>query len=274
MSGKIFVWLLTTVLLTSAAPAQAQQPRKLYRIGYLTSTDPAYESFRRETIRQALRELGYTEGQNIAIEYRYAEGKMDRVPELAADLVRLKVDIILAAGGDSVIWAPKKASNTIPIVMTGQGSDPVGAGLVESLARPGGNVTGVTNLLVELGDKRLELLKEAVPKVVHVAILYVPGDRTHGLELTEVQTAAQALGVTIQPWEVRDAKDFDRVFAAMRKQRPDGFQVLGGPVMRDNRKRIIGFALKNRLPSVYDNRVAVEAGGLMSGRTSHIPTGV
>jgi putative ABC transport system substrate-binding protein len=252
------------MLFALCSVAGAQQSGKLYRIGYLTSTDPAYESFRRETIRQALRELGYIEGQNIAIEYRYAEGKMDRLPELAADLLRLKVDVILAAGGDGVIRAPKNASNTIPIVMTGQGSDPVGAGLVESLARPGGNVTGVTNLLVELGDKRLELLKEAVPKVVRVAVLYVQGDRTHGLELTEVQTAARALGVTIQPWEVRGAEDFERVFSAMGKQRPDGFQVLGGPVMRDNRKRIIGFALKNRLPSVYDNRVAVEAGGLMS----------
>ena len=147
--------------------------------------------------------------------------------------MRLKVDIVVAAGGNGVIQAAINASKTIPIVMTGQGSDPVEAGFVESLARPGGNVTGMTNLLVQLGDKRLELLKEAVPKVARVAVPYVPADRTHGLELKEVPTAARALGVTVQPWEVRGADDFDRVFAAMGKQRPDGLHVLGGPLMRE-----------------------------------------
>jgi putative ABC transport system substrate-binding protein len=210
-----------------------------------------------------LRKLGYIEGQNIAIEYRYAEGKSDRQPELAAELVRLKVDVIVVAGGDGVIRAAMNATKTIPIVMTGQGSDPVEARFVESLARPGGNITGITNLLVELGDKRLELLKEAVPKVARVAVPYVPGDRSHGLELKEAQTAAQALGVTIQPWEVRSADDFDKVFAAMSKRRPDGIQLLGGSLMRDNEKRIVGFAIKSRLPSVFTNLAAVHAGGLM-----------
>ena len=156
---------------------EAQQPKKVSRIGYLSSGDPASESARSEAIRLALRERGYIEGQNIATEYRYAEGKVDRAPELAAELVRLKVDIIVVAGGTGPIRAAKNATKTIPIVMTGGGVDPVEAGLVESLARPGGNVTGITNLTRELGGKRLELLKEAVPKLARVAVLYDPANR-------------------------------------------------------------------------------------------------
>ena len=210
--------------------AQAQQPKKVPRIGYLSSFDPASESTRSEAIRLALRELGYIEGQNIAIEYRYAEGKLDRLPELAAELVRLKVDIIVVAGGDRVIRAAKNATKTIPIVMVGAGVDPVEAGLVESLARPGGNVTGITNLSRELGGKRLELLKEAVPKLARVAVLYDPANPASVLEVKEVlPVAARALRLTIQPWEVRAADDFEKVFAALSKQRPDGLYVPGGP---------------------------------------------
>ena len=168
--------LVAVVLLAVGVIAEAQQPKKVPRIGYLSTLDPATESARSEAIRLALRELGYIEGQNIAIEYRYAEGKLDRLPELAAELVRLKVDIIVVAGGTRRIRAAKNATKTIPIVMTGAGADPVEAGLVESLARPGGNVTGLTNLTRELGGKRLELLKEAVPKVARVAVLYDPAD--------------------------------------------------------------------------------------------------
>ena len=209
---------------------QAQQPKKVPRIGYLSSSDPATESTRAEAIRLALRELGYIEGQNIAIEYRYAEGKRDRLPELAAELVRLKVDIIVVAGGDRLIRAAKNATKTIPIVMVGAGADPVEAGLVESLARPGGNVTGLTNLSRELGGKRLELLKEAVPKLARVAVLYDPAIPASVLEVKEVlPVAARALGLTIQPWEVRDADGFEKVFAALNKQRPDGLYVPGGP---------------------------------------------
>ena len=166
--------LVAVVLLAVGVIAEAQQPKKVPRIGYLSALDPATESARAEAIRLALRELGYIEGQNIAIEYRYAEGKLDRLPELAAELVRLKVDIIVVAGGDRLIRAAKNATKTIPIVMVGAGVDPVEAGLVESLARPGGNVTGLTNLSRELGGKRLELLKEAVPKLARVAVLYDP----------------------------------------------------------------------------------------------------
>src|SRR6476620_973876 len=161
-------------LLAVAVIAAAQQPKKILRIGHLSSFDPASESARSEGIR--LRELGYIEGQNIATEYRYAEGKMKRASELAAELVRLKVDIILAAGGTGLIQAAKNATKTIPIVMTGGGSDPVEAGLVESLARPGGNVTGIKNFARQLGGKRLELLKEAVPKISRVAVLYDPAN--------------------------------------------------------------------------------------------------
>jgi putative tryptophan/tyrosine transport system substrate-binding protein len=176
--------------------------------------------------------------------------------------VRLKVDIIVAAGG--VVQATKNATKTIPIVMIGGGSDPVEAGIVDSLARPGGNVTGLTNLTGELGGKRLELFKEAVPKLARVAVLYDPPNRNHVFEMKEVQTAARPLGLTVRSWEVRAADGFARVFAALNKERPDGLYVPGGPLMATNRNRIVGFALKSRLPSVYINREYVDAGGLMS----------
>ena len=264
MNRKIFSWPLATLLLTTV-PAAAQQPKKLPRIGYLVTADPASESARSEAIRMALRSLGYVEGQNIAIEYRYAEGKRDRFPELAAELVRLKVDVIVIAGGDRLTQAAKKTTMMIPIVMTGTGSDPVEAGFVESLARPGGNVTGITNLARELGGKRLELLKEAVPKLARVAVLYDPANPPNVREVKEVlPVAARALKLTLQPWEVRDAAGFEKVFAAMGKQRPDGLYVPGGgSLIYANQKRIVGFALKSRLPSTYYDREAVDAGGLM-----------
>ena len=244
--------------------ARAQQPKKVPRIGYLSNADPASESARAEAIRLALRERGYIEGQNIATEYRYAEGKRDRFPELAAELVRLKVDIIVAAGGANLVRAAKNATKTIPIVMVGGGADPVEAGLIESLARPGGNVTGITNLTGELGGKRLELLKEAVPKLARVAVLYEPASLSSALELKEVlPVAARALKLTIQPWEVRAADDFEKVFAALNKQRPDGLYVLASPLMTANQKRIVGLALKSRLPSMYLRSEYVDAGGLM-----------
>jgi putative tryptophan/tyrosine transport system substrate-binding protein len=254
--------VFSVVLLALGVIAEAQHPEKVPRIGYLSTGDPAREAARSEGIRLALREIGYIEGQNIAIEYRYAEGKRDRPPELAAEMVRLKVDVIVVAGGDTVIRSAKNATKTIPIVMVGSGSDPVEAGHVESLARPGGNVTGITNLTRELGGKRLELLKEAVPKLARVAVLYNPASVR---ELKEVlPVAARALKLTIQPWEIRTADGFERAFAAMSKQRPDGLYVLGSPLVNANQKRIVGFASKSRLPSVYNTREFVDAGGLMS----------
>jgi putative tryptophan/tyrosine transport system substrate-binding protein len=266
MNHKAILFLLAASILICEHLAQAQQPKKVFRIGYLVATDPATESARFEAIRQALRERGYLEGQNIASEYRYAERKQDRAPELAAELVRLKVDIIVVAGGPTWVQAVKKATRTIPIVMSGRGLDPVEAGLVESLARPGGNVTGLTLLSRELGGKRLELLKEAVPKLARVAVLYDPAGPTSVLDVKEVlPTAARALKLTLQPWGVRDADDFDRVFAALNKQRPDGLYVHpSGPLMFANGIRVADFALKSRLPSMYNNRETVEAGGLMS----------
>jgi putative ABC transport system substrate-binding protein len=265
MIKQIPICLLITVLLTTASSTEAQQPKKVSRIGYLASFDPAFESARAEAIRLALRELGYLEGQNIATEYRYAEGKYDRLPELAAELVRLKVDIIVAAGPNRTIQTAKNATKTIPIVMIGYGSDPVEAGFVESLARPGGNITGLTNLQIELSGKRIELLKEAVPKVTRVAVLYESNIQSSVLDVKEVlPAAARVMGLTIQPWEIRTADDFDRVFAATGKQRPDGLQVLpGGALMRPNENRIIALALKSRLPSMFSNKRAVETGGLM-----------
>jgi putative tryptophan/tyrosine transport system substrate-binding protein len=259
------VLLLLGFSLASIHFAEAQQAKKVSRIGYLSGTDPATDSIRSEPFRLALRELGYIEGQNIAIEFRYAEGKQDRYPELAAELVRLKVDAIVVAGGTTPIRAAKNATKTIPIVMMGQGSDPVQAGFIESLAHPGGNITGLTILTGELGEKRLELLKEAVPKLTRVAILYNPTNPSSVRSVKEVlPVAARTLGLTVQRSEVRDADGFERVFAALKKERPDGLYVyLAGQVMRANRNRIVAFALKSRLPSIYDEREAVEAGGLM-----------
>ena len=259
--------LVVVILLAVGVIAEAQQAKKVPRIGYLSAADPTRESARSEAIRLALRERGYIEGKNIATEYRYGKGKRERFPELAAELVHLKVDIILVTGGYPVMRAAKNATKTIPIVMTGGGSDPVEAGLVESLARPGGNVTGLTTLNSELGGKRLELLKEAVPKLARVAVLYNPASSPGTTrEVKEVlPVAARALGLTIQPWEVRAAEDFDKVFAAISKWRPDGFYVGSrNPLMAAYEKRIVGFALKSRLPSAYDRREAVDAGGLMS----------
>jgi putative tryptophan/tyrosine transport system substrate-binding protein len=256
--------LIAVVLLAVGVIAEAQQPKKVPRIGYLSTNDPALESARSEAIRLVLRELGYVEGQNIATEYRYAEGKLDRLPELAAELVRLKVDIIVAAGADRTIQSAKNATKTIPIVMTGGGNDPVKEGYVESLARPGGNVTGITNLTRDLGGKRLELLKEAVPKLAQVALLYEPvgGGVRDVKEVLPV--AARALKLTIRPWDIRDADGFEKVFAALNKERPDGLYVLQSTLMTTNAKRIADFALKSRLPSMYYIKEFVEAGGLIS----------
>jgi putative ABC transport system substrate-binding protein len=244
----------------------AQQPKKVFRIGYLSSADAARESARAEAIRIALRERGYIEGQSIATEYRYAEGKLDRAPELLAELVRLKAELIVVAGGDPWIRAAKNATKTIPIVMVGGGADPVEAGLVESLAHPGANVTGITSINRELGGKRLELFKEAVPKLARVTVLHDAPTPAVVIEVKEVlPVAARALQLTLQPWEVRSADDFDRVFAALNKQRPDGLYVpASGLLMGFNQKRIADFALKSRLPSMYAGKPFVDAGGLMS----------
>jgi putative tryptophan/tyrosine transport system substrate-binding protein len=258
--------LVVAVLLAVGVTTEAQQPKKVPRIGYLSPFDPARESARAEAIRLALRERGYMEGQNIATEYRYAEGKLDQAPEIAAELLRLKVEIIVVAGGEPWIRAAMNVTKTIPIVMTGGGSDPVEAGLVKNLARPGGNVTGITSLSRELGGKRLDLFKEAIPRVVRVAVLYDPALPGTEIDVKEVlPVAARPLRLTLQPWDVRAAGGFEKVFAALSKQRPDGLYVPpSGPLMFSSPKRIADFALKSRLPSMYVTRDYVDAGGLMS----------
>ena len=263
-SRKIFCLILCAVLFALCVPAQAQNPAKFPRVGYLSGVDPATDSPRAEGIRRALRELGYVDGQNVAFEYRHADGKRGQ-QKLASDLVSLKVDLIVVAGGDGGIQAAMNATNTIPIVMTGQGSDPVKAGFVKSLARPGGNVTGLTILSRELGGKRLELFKEAVPRLIRVAVLYqasVPGTAREVKE--DLPPAARALGLVVQPWEVRDTDDFANTLVALSKDRPDGvYSPGGGRLMRTNVKQIASFALKNRLPSLFSEKEGVDAGGLM-----------
>jgi putative ABC transport system substrate-binding protein len=258
------IFALIAALTLFVARAEAQQPGKVARIGYLTTQPTALDSGRRQEIRRALHVFGYIEGQNISMEYRSAEGKPDRAPALATELVNLKVDVILVAGGHAVILAAKNATKTIPIVMVGGGTDPVEAGLIDSLARPGGNITGYINISGYLGGKRLELLKDAISKLSRVAILYEANNRRNTFEFKEVLPAsARALNLTILRRDVRDANDFDRVFAAISKDRTDGIFVLGGPLMNRTQERTAAFAIKSRLPSMYDNREAVDVGGLM-----------
>jgi putative ABC transport system substrate-binding protein len=259
--NKIFFAAVGTLLFVLSFPAEAQQPKKVPRIGYMHSgskLDATDEAF-----QQGLRDAGYLERNNIVIEYRYAEGKPDRFPDLAAELVRDEVDIIVAVS-EAAVRAAKNATKTIPIVMLNVGADPVAGGLVESLSRPGGNITGLTVVAVEIAGKRLELFKETVPKLVRVASLYDPAVPSNVAGVKEIQTAARAMGLTVQPWEIRDADGFERIFAALSKQRPDGLYVPGSPLLNASQKRIAGFALKSRLPSTYVRREGVDAGGLMS----------
>jgi putative tryptophan/tyrosine transport system substrate-binding protein len=265
MKNKIALLTPCAMLFAVCASAQAQQPAKVFRIGYIAGRTPSTDADV-EPIRLALRKLGYIEGQNIVIEYRYTDGNSDQSTEFLADLARLKVNLILVAGGDNLIRPAMKATKTIPLVLTGPGSDPVKSGFVESLARPGGNVTGVTNFSNELGGKRLEILKEAVPKLARVAVLYNPTLPGISREVKEeFPIAARALKLNLQLWEVRAPDDFDRVFASTGKQLPDGLYVSSaGSLMNANRKRINDLAIKNRLPSMQQSKDFVEAGGLMS----------
>jgi putative tryptophan/tyrosine transport system substrate-binding protein len=260
MSSKPLFWLLTTMLLLTAPFAQAQQPARIPRIGILNPTSSSFFLPRVEAFRQRLRELGYVEGKNILIEYRYAEGKFERLTDLAAELVQLKVDVIVTAGPG--VLAAKKASTTIPIVF-GAASDPVGAGIVSSLARPGGNITGLSNIAQDLAGKRLELLKEAFPKVARVASLRqsVRGGNPY---LTEMEAAAKALGVKLLPLEVRSLDDFEGAFAQAKREGAQALITNSGPLINTQQRQVLDFAAKNRLPAMYHSPEFVEAGGLMS----------
>ncbi|HKA34935.1 MAG TPA: ABC transporter substrate-binding protein [Candidatus Binatia bacterium] len=253
--------IVGALFLALAANAQAQQTKKIPRIGYLhpgSTPTPRDESF-----RQGLRDVGYVEGRNILIEYRYAAGEIERFPALAEELARSNVDVIVAVSSEGA-RAAKEATKTIPIVMVSVGADPVEAGLVKSLAHPGGNITGFTTFGVDVASKRLELFKEVVPRLVSVAILYDPDNRANLLHLKEAQTSARQLALTLHSWAVRDAADFEKIFAAIEKAPPDGLYVPAGPLMYANEKRIASFASKSRLPSAYASREAVEGGGLLS----------
>jgi len=267
MSSRIFVLVLAALFLAAISLAQGQQPAKVYRIGLLSARSSSSDSTRTEAFRQGLRELGYVEGKNIIIEYRYAEGKFERLPDLAAELVRLNVDVILALGVPPT-RAAKQVTTTIPIVMGG-GSDPVRAGLVASFARPGGNITGLSDLNVDLITKRLELLKEVVPKTSHVAVLLNPGNPTNPLQLKETRAAAPALGVTLLILEIKGAEDFDRAFATMRQERVGALLVFSDPMFGFHQKRIADLAVKSRLPAMCGNRYYAEAGSLMSYGTAN-----
>ena len=254
--------LVAVAVLAVGVIAEAQQPKKVPRIGWLLFGSPSSaNTARNEAFRQGLRDLGYIEGQNLIIEYRYAEGKVDRLPDLAAELVRLKVDAIFAESTASV-QAAKKATTTVPIVSVS--GDPVELGLVASLARPGGNVTGLANFTSELAGKRLELLKEVVPRVSRVAVLWNPDAPSSTLRMRETEAAAPSLGIKLQPVDVREPNDFEHAFAALKKDRADALFPLRSPLISSQVKRIVELAAKNRVPGMYDASEFAEAGGLMS----------
>jgi putative ABC transport system substrate-binding protein len=262
MKRKITILTLGAMLLALCWTAAAQQSAKIPRIGSLYAGTPSTQSARIEAFRQGLRDLGYVEGKNIVIEWRFAEGKLDRLPGLAAELVRLKVDVIVTSGLGSTRPA-NEATNTIPIVMT-QDPDPVGNGFVASLARPGRNITGLSTLSPELSGKRLELLKEVIPKLSRVAVLGTSTNASTAQELRETEVAARALALKLQYLDVRGPKDIEAAFRAATKERADAVLMLGGPVIASQRTQIVDLVVKSRLPAIYEGGVTVEAGGLMA----------
>jgi putative ABC transport system substrate-binding protein len=257
--ARVVSILFLVVLLAVAVIAEAQQA-KVPRIAFLAGGSRSGDSLLLETFWQRMKEIGYIEGKNIAAEYRFAEGVPERLPNLAAELVRLNVDAIVAPGSGAV--AAKKATNTIPIVITF--GDPIGSGLVASLARPGGNVTGLSSFDSELGGKQLELLKEAFPSVSRVAVLWWSGIGQDALLLRDMKVAAGALQVTLQSLEVRGVDDFEPAFSAIKKDRANALIALRNPLTATHRTRIVDFAAKSRLPAIYRDGEFVDAGGLMS----------
>jgi putative ABC transport system substrate-binding protein len=267
MKKKITVLTFCAMLFELCSSVEAQQPTKIPRIAYLTAGSLSSQSARVEAFRQGLREFGYVEGKNIVIEWRYAEGKLDRLAVLAAELVLLKVDVIVTSS-PTATRAAKEATVTIPIVMTAD-SDPVGSGHVASLARPGGNISGLSTLAPEISGKRLELLKEIVPKLSRVAVLGVSTNPGNAQQLKETELAAGALKVQLQYLDIRDPKDIEAAFRAASKGRADAVLVLtGGGVINSQRTQVVELAVKSRLPAIYYAAEWVEDGGLMSYATS------
>ena len=261
MTNKIIGLALCSLLLAPCFATEAQQPVKIPRIGYLNASSASSASSRVEAFRRGLRELGYVEGKNVVIEYRFAEGNLDRLRQLTAELVQLKVDIIVS-GGPTVTRPAKEATSTIPIVM-GFDDDPVGSGFVASLARPGGNITGLSTLAPEISGKQLEILKEIVTKLSRVAVLGSSTRSATALSLKEMELAAGVFKVQLQYLDIRDPNDIETAFAAASKGRADAIVVLGSPVLNLRRTQIADLAVKNRMPGVYAQPEFIDAGGLM-----------
>jgi putative ABC transport system substrate-binding protein len=264
MRKTVFGFTLCALLLALSLPAAAQPPAKVFRIGYLSlrnAIEPHEEAF-----LKGLRDFGYIDGQNILIEWRFAKGKAERFVDFAAELVQLKVDVIVAPGVQAV-RAAKQSTTTIPIIFPTAG-DAVASGLVASLARPGGNITGLTILSTELSGKRLELLKEAFPRLSRVAVLL--DSRQPPLSFEETQTTGRSLRLKLQFLEVRDAADVESVFSAMSKERADALITLPHPVLQVHQRRILEFAAKSRVPAMYQAADWVERGGLMSYGPDHL----
>jgi ABC-type uncharacterized transport system substrate-binding protein len=262
MRRKIFPGVLTILFSATVYLAHAQQPAKVPRIGFLGAASPSVIAARVEAFRQGLRDLGYVEGKNIVIEYRWAEGKFDRLPDLASELVRVKVDVIVT-GGPQATRPAKEAVSTIPVVM-GFDHDPVGAGFVASLARPGGNITGLSSLAPEMSGKQLELLKEIISRLTRVAVLGNSAEPGNALSLRETELAARAFGVQPQYLDVVGPKDIEIAFRAASKGRAEGVLTLSSPVAISQRRQIVDLAAKSRLPAIYPYPEFVEDGGLMT----------
>ena len=263
MKKKITVLTLSAMLFALCHSAEAQQPTKIPRIGFLVDGTRSTHSTRSEAFREGLRELGYVEEKNIAVEYRYTAGMADRLSDLVNELVRLEVDVIVTAGGTRAVLAAKKATKTIPIVFASAGN-PVETGIVDSLAQPGANVTGLSSFTRDLSGKRLELLKEAFPKVSRVAYLKDPSNPSGEVAWSEIQATAAYLRVQLQSAEVRVSNDFDTAFKAIIRERAQALLTQSGPLANNNKARILDFAVKNRLPAMYADTEFTEAGGLMS----------
>jgi putative ABC transport system substrate-binding protein len=262
MTKTFFALALCAMLFAICSSAEAQQPTKVPRIGFLNANSPSIIAARLEAFRHGLRELGYVEGKNIVVEYRWAEGKIERLPDLATELVRLKLDVIVTASS-TVTRAAKEATSTIPIVMAND-NDPAGNGFVASLARPGGNITGLSTLYPEISGKRLELLKEIIPKLSHLAVFGTSTQPGNAQLLREVELGAAAFGVKLQYLDVLDPKDIETAFRAASKGHADAILVLTSPVLFSQRIQIAELAVKSRLPAIYANIEYVDAGGLMS----------
>jgi len=260
---RAFIGTLAGALIAAPLAARAQQPRKVPRLGILITNSQASTSTQVEAFRQGLRERGYVEGQNVVIEYRFGDGEPARLPKLAAELVGLNVDLIVT-GGSSPTRAAQQATRTIPIVMTIVG-DPIASGLIASLARPGGNITGLTQISAELGGKRLELLKEAFPRISRVAVLVDPASTARGGIASGTRTAAEALGVKLLALELRGPNpDLDGAFRTAKSERVGALLVAAGAAQSLHRRRVVDLAAKNRLPAMYASREFVDAGGLMA----------